>query len=163
MSDLYDTDLVAWAERQAKALRRRADNEIDWDNVAEEIEDLAASRKREVRTWLRRICEHLLKWEHHQRTQPDDNYPILGRRDELTEFRLQLTELLEESPSLRRGADEALPRQFAQARQSLERKMGASLVLRDDNGLWSLDQVLSLDFMPDGPDYLPAAAGLPLA
>jgi uncharacterized protein DUF29 len=81
----------------------------------------------------------------------------------LTEFRLQLTELLEESPSLRRGADEALPRQFAQARQSLERKMGASLVLRDDNGLWSLDQVLSLDFMPDGPDYLPAAAGLPQA
>jgi hypothetical protein len=41
--------------------------------------------------------------------------------------------------------------------------MGASLVLRDDNGLWSLDQVLSLDFMPDGPDYLPAAAGLPQA
>jgi hypothetical protein len=30
----------------------------------------------------------------------------------------------------------------------------------DDDGLWSLDQVLSLDFMPDGPDSLPAAAGL---
>jgi hypothetical protein len=41
---LYDTDVAAWAEQQAGALRRRAANEIDWDNVAEEIEGVAASR-----------------------------------------------------------------------------------------------------------------------
>jgi hypothetical protein len=36
--DLYDTDIVLWSEQQAAALRRRAANEIDWENVAEEIE-----------------------------------------------------------------------------------------------------------------------------
>lgn len=35
MDDLY---VALWAERQASALRRRSGDEIDWDNVAEEIE-----------------------------------------------------------------------------------------------------------------------------
>lgn len=148
MSDLYDADVVAWAERQAKALRRHADNEIDWENVAEEIEDLAASRKREMRSRLRLICEHLLKWEHLLRTRPDYSDPISCWRSELTEHREQLADLLEESPSLRRIADDALPRQFAHARQSVERKMGKSLGLSDDACPWSLEQVLSLDFLP---------------
>ena len=44
MSD-YDTDVAAWAEQQADALRRRAANEIDWDNVAEEIEDVVGRHR----------------------------------------------------------------------------------------------------------------------
>ena len=38
MADLYDADIMEWSEKQADALRRRAANEIDWDNMAEEIE-----------------------------------------------------------------------------------------------------------------------------
>ena len=41
VSDLYDSDFALWSERQADALRRRDGNEIDWDNVAEEIESLS--------------------------------------------------------------------------------------------------------------------------
>ena len=48
MSGLYDNDIALWAEQQADALRRRAANEIDWDNVAEEIESLGRSDKREI-------------------------------------------------------------------------------------------------------------------
>jgi glycosyltransferase involved in cell wall biosynthesis len=47
MNDLYEADIAAWAEQQADALRRRAANEIDWENVAEEIESLARSDRRE--------------------------------------------------------------------------------------------------------------------
>ena len=41
MSDLYETDVLTWSERQAELLRRRAagervnEDEIDWLNVAE--------------------------------------------------------------------------------------------------------------------------------
>ncbi len=38
---MAENDVAAWAEQQADALRRRAANEIDWNNVAEEIEDVA--------------------------------------------------------------------------------------------------------------------------
>ena len=33
MADLYDADIMEWSEKQADALRRRAANEIDWDNT----------------------------------------------------------------------------------------------------------------------------------
>jgi hypothetical protein len=53
MSDLYDTDVVIWSERQAPLLRQRADGElvnvadIDRRNVAETS-----------RTWGEANCGH---------------------------------------------------------------------------------------------------------
>jgi hypothetical protein len=46
MSDLYDTDIVEWSERQAALLRRLGrgerinSDELDWPHIAEEIEDV---------------------------------------------------------------------------------------------------------------------------
>jgi hypothetical protein len=46
MSDLYNRDIVTWSEQQAALLRRRAvgelvnEAELDWDNIAEEIESV---------------------------------------------------------------------------------------------------------------------------
>ncbi len=109
MSDLYDTDVAAWAEQQARALRRRAANEIDWDNVAEEIEGVAASQKREIRRRLRVICEHILKWRHYGQRRWWAGH---GWRKTLTEQRRQLQDLFEDSPSLRRFAAIALQPAF---------------------------------------------------
>ena len=50
-TDLYDNDIVFWREQQADLLRRRAagermnDAEIDWPNVAEEIEDVGKCQR----------------------------------------------------------------------------------------------------------------------
>ena len=41
----YDTDLYEWTKEQADALRRRAANELDWDNLAEEIEATASAER----------------------------------------------------------------------------------------------------------------------
>ena len=49
MSDLYDGDILRWSEHQAGLLRRLAagelvnDSELDWSNIAEEIEDVGSS------------------------------------------------------------------------------------------------------------------------
>jgi hypothetical protein len=94
MSDLYDTDAAAWSEQQADALRRRAANEIDWDNVAEEIESSSRSDKREIRTRLAVICEHLLKWQF----QPDARSG--SWRSSIREGRDKIADVVEESPSL---------------------------------------------------------------
>ena len=48
----YDVDVNEWTKEQADALRRRAANELDWDNLAEEIEFLGSSnRARSSRAW----------------------------------------------------------------------------------------------------------------
>jgi len=71
MSDLkalYEDDTVAWAENQAAALRAAArgtsDQPLDWENLAEEIEDLSKSIKRGVHSHIRNIIEHLIKLEY---------------------------------------------------------------------------------------------------
>jgi hypothetical protein len=43
MSDLYETDVVTWSDRQADLLRRiaageRVNDQVDWENVVEEID-----------------------------------------------------------------------------------------------------------------------------
>jgi hypothetical protein len=142
---LYDGDVAAWAELQAEALRRRAANEIDWDNLAEEIEEVAASQKREVRSRLRVICEHLLKWRHIRQRR----YQGQSGRNTLAEQRRELQELFEDSPSMRGFAERALALAYVNARQDVERQSGKSLGLPDDICPWALDQILSLDFLPD--------------
>jgi hypothetical protein len=66
MSD-YDTDILLWSERQGELLRRRAagelvnDSEMDWPNIAEEIEDVARSQLHAVETLLAQALRHMLK------------------------------------------------------------------------------------------------------
>jgi hypothetical protein len=59
----YDDDFYAWTQYQAEVLRtmRRADNRLDRERVAEQIEDLGKSERNAVRSQVRRIIEHLLK------------------------------------------------------------------------------------------------------
>jgi hypothetical protein len=114
----------------------------NWDNVAEEIEGVAASQKREVRSRLRVICEHLLKWRHNPRRRPQ------GWRNTLDEQRRQLEDLFEDSPSLREFAERALPAAFVNGRRDTERK-AEPLGLSNDVCPLSLEQVLSIGFLPD--------------
>ena len=147
MSDLYDTDVAAWAEQQAGLLRRRASGQLpndaglDWDNLAEEIEGVAASQKREIRSRLKCICQHLLKWRHSKRPA------TRSWRLTLDEQREQLEELFKDSPSLRRFAADALPEAFVNGRRAEEREAGP-LKLPHDVCPWSLDEVLAIDFFP---------------
>ena len=73
MSD-YDTDLVLWADDQARALRAAASAganlPIDWDNVAEEIDELGKSQRRDLASRIATILIHLLKLEASPATAP---------------------------------------------------------------------------------------------
>jgi hypothetical protein len=69
MSDLYDTDIVTWSERQAELLRRRAagelvnDAQLDWPNIAEEIESVGQSQIDAVESLWTQAFLHDLKAE----------------------------------------------------------------------------------------------------
>jgi uncharacterized protein DUF29 len=43
-ADLYDRDYYTWTQEQARALREHRMEEVDWPNVAEEIEDWARAK-----------------------------------------------------------------------------------------------------------------------
>jgi hypothetical protein len=144
LSDLYDTDFFLWVEEQARLLRRRAEtannDELDYRNLAEEIESVGASQKREVRSRLALILQHLLKWHY----QPD----LRSRSWETTLLvqRQDLRALFEDSPSLRPFAERVLSTAFTNGRQAAERETGLLGIV--EACPWLLDQVLDPDFLP---------------
>jgi hypothetical protein len=89
MSD-YDTDIVEWSERQSALLRRRAagelinDADLDWANIAEEIEDVGKSEVRGVRSHIFQALLHDLKAEAWPRSRdvPHWRAEARGHRDE---------------------------------------------------------------------------------
>jgi hypothetical protein len=99
-AQLYDEDFVRWTEQQSRALREAAgigtNLPLDWENLAEEIESLGASQRRELRSRLAVILEHLVKLEHSPAVDPRT-----GWMETISRERLNVEYLLEDSPSLR--------------------------------------------------------------
>ena len=74
LEELYEADIVAWAQDQAKALRRLADEHwngpLDLLHLAEEIEDVGSEIVFGVLSQVERIILHLLKLEYAASPEP---------------------------------------------------------------------------------------------
>jgi hypothetical protein len=84
---LYDDDFYAWTQEQAELLRQGSaeSNRLDFDLIAEEIEDLGKSELHTVQSLCERIIEHLLKLEYSGLAEPVRHW-----RREIAEWRVQL-------------------------------------------------------------------------
>ncbi|MGE5270012.1 MAG: DUF29 domain-containing protein [Thiohalocapsa sp.] len=159
MSDprtLYDEDFFAWAKQQAEALRAAAhagsNLQLDWENLAEEIEDLARSQRRGLRAHMMRIVQHLAKLDHSPSIDPR-----LGWRRSIRLARMQVEELLIENPSLRREVDglvvRAVKNGIELAIQDLEEQgeIFATDYSRIRRTTYGIDQILGDWFPPEPP------------
>ena len=111
----YDDDYFAWTQHQAQVLRtmRRADNRLDRERVAEEIEDLGKSERDAVRSQIVRIIEHLLKLEHSPAADPRFDWMA-----SIVEARRVLDDKI--TATLERDAEARLPPLYADARELAE-------------------------------------------
>ncbi len=142
MSD-YDTDISIWSERQGELLRRRAtgelvnEAELDWRNIAEEIEALGKSDRRELRNRIATLLDHLIRLQASPATSPR-----AGWRKTVREQRRGIQTLLKESPSLGPGVPVIIGEELSGAREE------ALASLADNNEQPRVD-VASLDFTAD--------------
>jgi Domain of unknown function DUF29 len=60
----YDSDVILWAEEQARLLRAGRFSELDIEHIADEIEDVGKSEKRELASRMAVLLAHLLKWRY---------------------------------------------------------------------------------------------------
>ena len=74
VEQLYEDDFYAWTQAQAKELRRfarsRPNLPLDLAHIAEEIAELGTEQRKRLRSWTRRIIEHLLLLEHSPARDP---------------------------------------------------------------------------------------------
>jgi hypothetical protein len=93
----YDTDYHQWIEQTVEKLRERRFDDVDWDNLIEEIEDMGKSQRRALESLLTRLLEHLLKlsyWES-EKDRSGKHWAA-----EIVNFRYQIHKRLKDSPSL---------------------------------------------------------------
>jgi hypothetical protein len=138
----YDADFYAWTVEQTRLLRAGELSVIDVLNIAEEIESMGRSDRRELQSRLVVLTMHLLKWAE----QPGARSRSWSATIE--EQRLQIENLLAESPSLRPLAGQTLAQVYAIARARAIAETGLS-----DDGFpaacpFSLDELLSRSFFP---------------
>lgn len=95
----HDSDFYAWALHNAQLLRAGAFSQLDAEQIAEELESMSASERRELLNRLQVLILHLLKFQY----QPERR----GKSWLLTinHQRTAIERLLEQSPSLRRLLD----------------------------------------------------------
>src|SRR5271168_389099 len=90
----YDRDFYAWANEQAALLRAGDLSQADVENIAEELERLGRTEKREFVSRLTALLSLLLK----ARVQPQKRSP--SWRDAIASARAQVLEHLQDNPSL---------------------------------------------------------------
>jgi hypothetical protein len=117
-------DFALWTRAQAAALRAQAragtNLAIDWEHVAEEIEDLGRSERRELASRIGTILEHLLKLIASPAELPRGGWEATVLRE-----RAQVADLLAESPSLRQEVPAIIARRLPLARRIVARELAA--------------------------------------
>ncbi|MBD2664876.1 conserved domain protein, putative [Richelia sinica FACHB-800] len=140
-SATHENDFYAWTQEQAHLLRTGQLHQIDWHNIAAEIEDMGRSEKRQLESRLEILVMHLLKWQF----QPN----LRSRSWQLTikEQRIRLEKLLQENPSLQSNLTEIIDIVYPLASLSAERETGLSLF--PQTCPYSLKEIFSPEFLPD--------------
>jgi hypothetical protein len=160
---LYDEDFFIWTERQAAALRRAAREgsnlPLDFENLAEEIEGLGRRDRREAGSLVKAILVHLIKLSSSPARAPRQKWQA-----ETDRFRFALSQILDDSPSLRAHLPEMIakmgPRALTEARAELhkygERATAEAALARWKDWRTSEEDVLSEGHYP-APDAREAA------
>ncbi len=139
----YDEDFFAWTQEQAGLIRTGQFSQIDIENVAEELESMGRSDKREIDSRLQVLLVHLLKW------QLQEGFRSRSWSGTIQEQWTRIEDLLSESPGLRRQVAQIRPTLYARARREAANETGLSIRLFPARCPFTADQVLKEDFLPE--------------
>ncbi len=144
MKSNYDTDFFEWTQHQAAALAAGHFSELDLVNLAEEIESLGKSDRRQLGSRLQELMLHLLKW----RYQPERRQTGHSWEDSILEQRGSIASLLNDSPSLRRQVLPLMSDHYPRARRRANSQTGLPISTFPETCPWTEDQILDDDFWP---------------
>ena len=133
--NLYDQDFNLWIETTSKQLKAGKFAEIDLANLIEEIESMGKSEKRELKSRLIVLLMHLLKWQY----QPEKRSE--SWRSMITEQRICIELLLEDSPSLQPLLIEIFADCYEKARLKASEETGIKLNFFPKESPFTLEDV----------------------
>ncbi len=139
----YEKDFYSWLMKNAALLRERTFTEIDAEHIAEELEAMGRSEKRELVSRLSVLIAHLLKWKY-QAVRRSRSW-----KNTISTQRIDINELFEDSPSLRHDIEKKIKRAYEKAMLKAEDETGIDKEHFPAICPFSLEEILNEKFFPE--------------
>jgi hypothetical protein len=139
---LYDSDFNSWIQQHILLLKESRLNEIDTTHLIEELEDMGKSNKRELKSRLRVLIAHLLKWQY-QAEQRSTSW-----KSSIREHRKELSFLLKDIPSLKNAVDDAVVEIYDDAVEWASDETAIAKQIFPSQCPYTQKQLLDKDFYP---------------
>lgn len=143
---LYEADGYAWYMEQARLIREGRLEEADLENIAEELADMGRSEAAKLRSMLRLILLHLLKWKYQPQRRTRSWTVTIGRE------RVNVPSHMRANPSLKSRIAEDFAWAYDDARQEAAVETGLPLDTFPQVCPFTLEQALQQGWMPDDGD-----------
>ncbi|MDK2409144.1 DUF29 domain-containing protein [Aphanizomenon sp. PH219] len=150
-NQLYERDFNVWRETIIKKIKQQDFNDIDWEHLLLELEDMGKSEKRSFLSNLTILIAHLLKLT----VQADAPEMMKGSwYSSVTEHRFRVKKDLEENPSFKNYLHEVIFIAYADARKlAIKESKNAKLGVRKPEETeypldfpFTIEQLLDEDF-----------------
>jgi hypothetical protein len=142
LADLYEADETAWLEAMAELIQQGRWSELDYAHLQEYLSDMALRDRREVKSRLRTLIAHVLKWVH----QPE--HRSRSWRGTIIEQREKLADLAGQGV-LRTHAEAILAQVYTKAVERAIAETGLTAESFPAACPYTLDQLLSVDLTAD--------------
>ncbi|MDG6095731.1 DUF29 domain-containing protein [Acetobacter sp. AN02] len=140
---LYDRDFYAWANEQAGLLRAGKLAQADIDHIAEEIESMGKTEKRELISRLTVLLLHMLKWEFQPARRGASWEVSIGTQ------RRAIARHMADNPSLKAKLPEAIEDAYVDARSEAYAETGLAKASFPSTCPWTFEQMMDENFWPE--------------
>lgn len=139
-NNLYERDYYLWIEDVLKKIQEKRWDEMDWENLWEEIDDMGKSQKQRLTNNLRILLMHLLKWEFQPQKRTNSwKFTII-------EHRRRILEQLESSPSLKNLLNSNLEATYQKARKDASLETNLALNTFPNQCPYTIERILAEDW-----------------
>ena len=138
---LYERDTLLWIEDTVAKLKAQDFENIDLENLIEEIDELGKSQKKELKSRLLVLLEHLLK-----RLYVDSPNDFRGWEITIREQRQQIELELDDSPSLKTLWQEVFDKVWPMALNGVRKDYSRTYFPDRWPFLQDLESILERDF-----------------
>ncbi|MEB3191071.1 MAG: DUF29 domain-containing protein [Snowella sp.] len=144
-TSLYEQDFYLWIQETVELLKKGNLAQLDLENLIEEVDSMGKSQRKELKTRLTVLIEHLLKLQY---WTAEKDYNGRGWRNTIVEQRRQIAYTLADSPSLKSILNDIFLDCYQDARNDTLRKYQLPSNLFPQESPFSLVEVLDPDFIP---------------
>ena len=139
----YEEDFYGWTVNTVQLLRDKKMSEIDFDHIAEELEDMVSSNETQMINRLTLVLSHLLKWKFQPNMRGHSWIYTIREKRKRSKIHLR------KNPSLKRKLNEILLDAYDIAVLEAAKESGLDEKTFPSECPYTFDQIMDDGFYPE--------------